>query len=108
MVIRRRLRSVLFPLALYAVSASVSSYFIWHAVNGNRGLRAKAEYRQVVVSLQAQHAELKADRLAFERRINMLRAESVERDILEEEARVQLGRVHRNDVVVFFEGQPAN
>ncbi|MDB5569708.1 MAG: septation inhibitor protein [Hyphomicrobiales bacterium] len=108
MVIRRRLRSVLFPLALYAVSASVSSYFIWHGVNGNRGLKAKEEYRQVVRSLKEQHAELKAERTAFERRIAMLRAESVERDILEEEARVQLGRIHRNDVVVFLDPKGAN
>lgn len=102
MVIRRRLRSILFPLALWAASGSVSTYFIWHAVNGNRGLKAKVTYRAEVKTLLEEQAGLKVDRERFERRIAMLRAESVERDILEEEARVQLGRVHRNDVVVFI------
>ncbi|HEY8579384.1 MAG TPA: septum formation initiator family protein [Beijerinckiaceae bacterium] len=102
MVIRRRLRSILIPLALWATSGTVSSYFIWHAVNGNRGLKAKMAYRAEVRELHAEQAELRAERAGFERRVAMLRAEAVERDILEEEARVQLGRVHRNDVVIFL------
>jgi cell division protein FtsB len=102
MVLRRRLSALLMPLALYAVSAGASSYFIWHAWNGNRGLKAKVEYRAQAKSLQTELADLKAERFGLERRIAMMRAESVERDILEEEARRQLGRVHRNDVVVFL------
>jgi cell division protein FtsB len=102
MVIRRRLRAFLFPLALYCVSGAVSSYFVWHAVHGDRGLLAKVEYRQQAAALQSEHDGLKGERQALERRIAMLRAESVERDLLEEEARVQLGRVHRNDVVIFL------
>jgi cell division protein FtsB len=99
---RRRLSSILLPLALYAVSGAASSYFIWHAWNGNRGMKAKVEFRAQAKALQAELSELKAERFGLERRIAMMRAESVERDILEEEARRQLGRVHRNDVVVFL------
>lgn len=102
MVLRRRLWSILLPLALYAVSASASTYFIWHAWNGNRGMKAKVEFRAEARALQRELNELKAERSGLERRITMMRAESVERDILEEEARRQLGRVHRNDVVVFL------
>ncbi|HEV2572139.1 septum formation initiator family protein [Methylocella sp. CPCC 101449] len=102
MVIRRRLRSVLLPLLLYVVSGSVSSYFIWHAVNGERGLKTKEEYRKVMADLIMENAGLRGEREQIERRISMMRAEAVERDILEEEARVQLGRVHKNDVVVFL------
>ena len=102
MVKRRRLHAFLVPLGLYSVSGAVSSYFVWHAVHGNRGLLAKEEYSQQVAVLQGEYNRLKSDRQALERRIAMLRAESVERDILEEEARVQLGRVHRNDVVIFL------
>ena len=102
MVLRRRLWSILLPLALYAVSASASTYFVWHAWNGNRGMKAKVEYRAQAKALQQELNELKAERSGLERRITMMRAESVERDILEEEARRQLGRVHRNDVVVFI------
>ena len=102
MVVRRRLSSILMPLVLYAVSAGATSYFIWHALNGNRGLKAKVEFREQAKSLRTELVDLKAERFGLERRIAMMRAESVERDILEEEARRQLGRVHRNDVVVFL------
>lgn len=102
MVIRRRLRSILLPLLLYAVSGSVSSYFVWHAVNGERGLKTKEEYRKVMAELITENAGLRAEREQYERRISMMRAEAVERDILEEEARIQLGRVHKSDVVVFL------
>lgn len=102
MVLRRQLWSILLPLALYAVSASASTYFVWHAWNGNRGMKAKVEYRAQAKALQQELNELKAERSGLERRITMMRAELVERDILEEEARRQLGRVHRNDVVVFI------
>lgn len=108
MVIRSRIRSILFPLALYAVSASLSSYFIWHAVNGDRGLKAKLAYRAEIAVLKEEQAELRSEREGLERRIAMLRAESVERDILEEEARVQLGRVHKNDVVIFLPDAASN
>ena len=102
MVKRRRLRAILIPLVLYCVSGAVSSYFVWHAVHGNRGLKTKEEYRVQMNALQAERNELTGERKALERRIAMLRAESVERDILEEEALVLLARVHRNDVVVFL------
>jgi cell division protein FtsB len=106
MVRRRRLRRFLFPLVLYAVSGAVSSYFIWHANHGNRGLRAKVEYRAQANQLRQEQEQLKTERQGLERRIAMMRAESVERDILEEEARRQLGRVHRNDVVIFLKPAP--
>jgi cell division protein FtsB len=102
MVTRRRLRAILLPLALYAASGAASSYFLWHAMNGNRGMKAKVEFRETALALSRELAELKAERAGFERRIAMMRAQSVERDILEEEARRQLGRVHHNDVVVFL------
>jgi hypothetical protein len=38
---RRRLRAILMPLALYALSAAGVAYFVHHAHSGNRGLDAK-------------------------------------------------------------------
>lgn len=102
MVIRRRLRAVLIPLVLYAVSGSAASYFVWHAYNGNRGLKAKEEYRQQIASLTDQLNSLKDERAAWERRVRMVTAETIERDLLEEEARVELGRVQKDELVLFF------
>lgn len=103
MVIRRRLRAVLIPLVLYALSGSAASYFVWHAYNGSRGLKAKEEYRVQIASLTNQLHGLQDERAAWERRIRMMTADSIERDLLEEEARVELGRVQKDELVVFFQ-----
>ncbi len=101
MVIRRRLRAILFPLALFTVSCAVASYFVWHAINGERGMKAKEDYLAQMEVLNAERIALTKENMALERRIAMMRRESVDRELLEEEARVVLGRVHRNDVVIF-------
>jgi cell division protein FtsB len=102
MVIRRRLRAVLIPLALYAVSGSAASYFVWHAYNGSRGLKAKEEYRQKIEDLTVRLNVLQDERAAWERRVSMMAAETIERDLLEEQARVTLGRVQKDELVLFF------
>jgi cell division protein FtsB len=102
MVIRRRLRAVLIPLALYAVSGSAASYFVWHAYNGSRGLKAKEEYRQKIEDLSARLNSLKDEREGWERRVSMMAAETIDRDLLEEQARVMLGRVQKDELVFFF------
>ncbi len=102
MVIRRRLRAVLIPLALYAVSGSAASYFVWHAYNGSRGLKAKEEYRQKITDLTARLNVLQDERAGWERRVSMMAAETIDRDLLEEQARVTLGRVQKDELVVFF------
>lgn len=102
MVVRTRLRAVLIPLVLYAVSASVTTYFVWHAVNGGRGLHIKDEYRLKIRRLDAKLAALEKERKHLERRVEMMRSDSVDRDLLDEEARVVLGLVRKSDLVIFL------
>jgi cell division protein FtsB len=100
MVVRRRLRAVLLPLALYAVSAAVVGYFVDQANNGNRGLEAKRELKRQAYGLQQELDGVRAERVEWDRRVALLRSDQIDRDLLEERARVILGRVHHNDVVV--------
>ncbi len=109
MVVRRRLLNAVLPLALYAVSASVSGYFIWHAINGDRGLKAKEAYRTEMRALAKVRDGLQDEQSRLLRRISMMGGESVDREYLEEEVRRMLGYVHKNDVLLFVRqnGQPA-
>ena len=100
MVVRRRLRAVLLPLALYAVSASGVAYFVHHAHTGNRGIEAKKALKIQAFHLNQELEAVKAERAAWERRIALLRSDQIDRDLLEERARSVLGRVHRNDLVI--------
>ena len=100
MVIRTRLRAILFPLALYAVSGVVSSYFIWHADNGERGAKARAAYKTKIAELRGDLARVRAERALIETRVRLFQSDAVDTDLLDEEARSQLGRAHRNEIVV--------
>ena len=105
MVVRTRLRGILFPLMLYCVAGSIGSYFVWHAINGERGLRTNDEYERKITLLQEERAAVRAERVQWQHRIDLLRGEAIDRDLLEEEARVLLDRVHKSDLVVFLPAQ---
>lgn len=102
MVTRMRFRRFMMPLALYCATAAAVSYFSYHAYHGQRGLHAKAEYKQRIAMLKQQLDEVSARRAALERRVSLLQNDHVERDLLEERARVILNNVNKNDVVVLF------
>jgi cell division protein FtsB len=100
MVIRRRLRSFFVPLILYAVSAGVIGYFMHNAKIGERGLDAKQVMKVQIYELSQNLEAAKAEHADWDRRLALMRADQVDRDLLEERARILLGRVHKNDVVI--------
>jgi cell division protein FtsB len=102
MVVRRRLRAVLFPLALYCLSGAAGSYFLWHAVNDDRGLRVNEDYERQIKALQAQLDAKEQERQAWTRRIALLSGETIDQDLLDEEARARLGRADPNDLIVIL------
>ena len=102
MVVRTRLRAIFFPLMLYCVAGGIGSYFVWHAINGERGLKTDDEYALKIKQLQAELAVVKADRQHWQHRIDLMRGDTIDRDLLDEEARVLLDRVSKDDLVVFL------
>jgi cell division protein FtsB len=95
-------RQLLFSLVRVSVAGSVTSYFVWHAVHGQRGLKTGEEYEQKLTQLKFERDMLKMQRLQFERRLALIKGEKVDADILEDEVRKTLGRVHKNEVVVLM------
>jgi cell division protein FtsB len=104
MVIRRRLRAILFPLVLYCVSGAIGGYFVWHAVNGERGLKAKDEYERQIASLRSDLQKLRSEHDQWRHKIELMKGETIDRDLLDEETRNLLGRVCKNDLVIFLPG----
>ncbi len=102
MVVRRRFRAFLVPLTLYSLSVALSGYFLHHAHSGHRGIAAKQELHQQIQTAEQELEAAKTDRLDWERRISLLRSDLIDRDLLEERARLMLGEVHRNDVVIML------
>ena len=100
MVIRTRFRSIFIPVVLFLLSGASGSYFVWHALNGERGLNAKVAYQAKIADLSGELRGLVAACERMERRVAMMQTDQVERDILEEEARLILGRVGKTDLVI--------
>jgi cell division protein FtsB len=100
MVVRTRLRSILTPIVFYLVLGAASGYLVWGASNGEHGLKAKEKYDAETETMRAKLASLKNERARWERRVAALRPNSVDRDLLEEEAHGKLDRVGKDEVVI--------
>lgn len=101
MVVRTRARAILYPLAFYVVLGVASGYLVYGAWNGERGLKTKVEYANQMQSLGAELEALQAQRRTWQHRVDLMRPDAVDRDLLDEEARAVLDRVNKNDLLVF-------
>jgi cell division protein FtsB len=106
MVVRTRLRSIVVPIVFYLVLGVATGYLVWGASNGAHGLKAAEKDAAEAVALQTQLAALKDERARWERRVAGLRPDSVDRDLLDEEAHVELDRVGKDEVVIFTKPPP--
>ena len=85
--IRLRLSRALTPaLVLVAIF-----YFGYHAVQGNHGLLKLMELRAETIELEAQASEVAAEKVALEIKVNNLRKDNLDLDLLDERAREVLG-----------------
>lgn len=100
--LRALLRSLVIPVVLYCVSGTVAFYFVWHGVNGQRGLKTGEEYELKLAQLRRERDLVRYQRMQWEARIALIKGEKIDADVLEEETRKRLGRVHKNDVVVLL------
>jgi cell division protein FtsB len=105
MILRRRFRTALIALAFYGAAGGIVSYFWWHAHHGDRGIHAKAAYKVKIAELNTEIGDARRERADWERRVTLMRAENLDRDILEERARVLLNITHKNDVIVVLPAQ---
>ena len=101
MVVRTRLRAILFPIILYVLSGGVSAYFVQTALNGERGLKTKDDYKQQIFALRQQLDQLRGDHEHWQHRVTLMRSDALDRDLAEEEARLKLDYVDPRDLVIF-------
>ena len=94
----RRLKS----LAAQLLGACVAGYFIYHAVQGDRGILAWLRVNQQLEAAQLELAKSSGDRAALEQRVALLNNSSLDLDMLEERARIMLNFSDPDDVVIFL------
>lgn len=96
--LRRRARQIVLPV----LGTCVVVYFVYHTIQGDRGLRAYVELEKEVDEARAVLAALNVKRNLLQRKVDLLHAESPNHDLLEERARVILNAAHENDVIVLI------
>lgn len=96
---KRRVRDALPPLFFVALCG----YFAWHSVHGNYGLMAREAKLQDIAQARAVLARAEGERDAMERRIAGLRGERIDRDQLDERARMLLNLVGKDELVIPYE-----
>lgn len=91
---------ILQALGLYAGAALLIGYFWVHAHSGTRGLKAQQDLLQQEAELSRDLAEAETARASWEHRVALLRPRSIDPDLLDERARLQLDFVHPRDLVL--------
>jgi cell division protein FtsB len=90
------LRSLAFPV----VTLGLAAYFGYYLIYGNHGVLNLARVQQQIELKQTQLDRVRSQREALEHRVSLLRPESVDPDMLEEQARSRLGLTERDEVVI--------
>ncbi len=79
---------------------TVIAYFIYHSIQGDRGILAWMQLQSRLVQAQTQLNQVIETRQDLEERVQGLRPESLNRDLLDQQVRLQLGYTHPHEVVI--------
>lgn len=97
--IDRRLKSAIAPVLCVCAIA----YFGYHSVQGDRGLIGYARLTAELERARMALADTQSERLALAHRVGLLNPDHIDTDMLDEQARRQLGLAHPDDVVIRFD-----
>ncbi|MFC7734347.1 septum formation initiator family protein [Roseomonas sp. GCM10028921] len=97
--VKRRAQALVLPAIFFALCA----YFAHHAMHGTRGILAREARNAEIAAARIVLAEAEAERDSMERKVAGLRAEHLDRDMLEERARALLNVVSRDEIVVPYQ-----
>ncbi|MGI6853160.1 FtsB family cell division protein [Mesorhizobium sp. 1B3] len=87
-------------LIVPAISAAFLAYFGFHAYNGEFGIYSRYQYEARTVELKAQLEGVKARRMELERRVQLLQDGTLEKDMLDEQARRALNLSHSDEITI--------
>ena len=89
------------------LGACLAGYFVYHAVQGDRGIVAWMQLNQQIRVAEDERAKTDAEREGMEQRVALLSNSSLDLDMLEERARVMLNFAHPDDLMIFLNQAPA-
>ena len=97
---RKSQRSLVFDLSVFFGSIAVLSYFIWYGFYGPRSFDHAKVVKQLVQEQQKITADLESEKKALNARVALLRPNSIDPDMLDEQARKRLEFANKADLVI--------
>ncbi|HFQ15555.1 MAG TPA: septum formation initiator family protein [Rhodobacteraceae bacterium] len=95
---RIRLRHIIIPV----VGVATLSYFAYHTLVGERGLRSYWRMQVQTAKLEKQLRAVRAERLKMEAKVTLLRPESLDPDMLDERVREILNLARPDEVTILL------
>lgn len=86
---------------LPAVAVAFLSYFSYHSIHGDFGLRAGQEFERQRQARSAELVALVEQRKVLEKEVELLSDGSLDRDMIDEKARYQLNLSRPDEIVIF-------
>ncbi|MBN8827998.1 MAG: septum formation initiator family protein [Sphingobacteriia bacterium] len=78
-------------------------YFIYHTIIGQRGILALMDLTGEVENLQREIEDIRAERLLLDHKVNLLKSESLDLDLVEQQAKEVLGLADPKEEVILLE-----
>ena len=75
-------------------------WFSFHLLQGDRGYYSYKSSEQQLVTMQGEYAALKIRREKLENRVQRMRSNSLDPDLLDEQARIMLNRFDENEYIL--------
>lgn len=95
-------------LIVPAISALFLAYFGFHAFHGEFGIYSKYQLEAHAIELQADLTKIKAHRVELERRVQLMHDGTLEKDMLDEQARRALNLSHADEITILLDRSQAN
>jgi len=90
-------------LIVPAITIAFLSYFGFHAWHGQYGINSKYQLEDRLAVLAAELDRVRSQRLTMERRVQLLKDGSLERDMLDQQARYMLDLARPEEVVILLD-----
>jgi cell division protein FtsB len=95
-------------LIVPAISALFLAYFGFHAYHGEFGIYSKYQLEARALELNEELATIKAQRLELERRVQLMHDGTLEKDMLDEQARRALNLSHADEITIMLDPAASN
>jgi cell division protein FtsB len=94
--IRRRVKRMAGP----TLGCLLAAYFVYHSIQGDHGALAWRQLDLLITEAESSLSDLETERNALDRRVRMLRPDSLDPDMVEEQGRRMLNFSHPDDVIL--------